>query len=480
MKKKIFLLLFISLISCAGVDKNRKYTNEIRVKISENNYNSALEIAKNKKFYSEKINILIKNLELGTIHYLKQNYYQSLRFFEIAKKISDELYTISISKKVLSGYDANLDNYYGEYYELSMIRFYLSLVNYNLYKQGYYEEYIDENNKKIEKKELTETEKNFHLTYARSSIVEWDTFMKTLQKEKQGVDTYKNDMLLKIWGSFIHYEYGSLTDKQIAIQLYKDAKDVLLKNYNMYSVFNKKDKKFNDDYKKLENKTLQQLYKDYIEETQYSNEIKEFIERNKKNTEKDKFDNLVIILKDANISEKIAVPIQVPTPKYGDIKIEIPSFIEKEISHSFTAKLFKNNEEYASTKLTLIEPLSNIAKKTFEDKKASIIASTTARVLAKYAIAVAPLAVKTENSSAQFAASVASALMFLEIERSSKADIRYWSTLFSELYMGGMRVGEGKYKLKVYLNDKKIIYENDIIINNNQTNFIDINNFNKN
>ena len=115
---KYFVIFYILLVcSCSNVINDRKATKTIYMEVMDKNYQEALEIVNNDDFYSKDTSKLLKFLELGTINYINNNYYQALKNFEEAKKISDELYTISISKKTLSMWDANLDNYYGEVYE---------------------------------------------------------------------------------------------------------------------------------------------------------------------------------------------------------------------------------------------------------------------------------------------------------------------------------------------------------------------------
>ena len=227
--KKYFIFLFIFFIcSCSNTINNREASVSIYNSVMNKNYQEALQMAQSDNFYSDENSKLLKLLDIATLQYLNKNFYQSLKYFEKAKELSDDLYTKSLSRKALSAWDANLDIYYGETYELSLIRFYISLVNYNIYQQGFYEEYIDENGIIIPKKELTNSEKLFHLNYARSIIIEWDSFLKSIQNEEYGKAKYKNDLLAKIWGSFIHLEFNDKNDNQIALQLYKDMDNVLL------------------------------------------------------------------------------------------------------------------------------------------------------------------------------------------------------------------------------------------------------------
>ena len=109
--------------------------------MTHKNYNEALKIVNNDDFFSEERSELLNKLEKGTTYYLKNDYFQAMQYFKEAREISDNLYTISIKKKLASILNANLDNYYGEIYERSLLRFYESLIHYNLYQTGKYEAY---------------------------------------------------------------------------------------------------------------------------------------------------------------------------------------------------------------------------------------------------------------------------------------------------------------------------------------------------
>ncbi len=101
MKKflSVFCVLFI-LTSC-GTMQEREFRTKIAENVKNKNYNEALKLAKDEKFYKDEKSKLLKDLEIGTIYYLDGKYYQALKKFEDAKKTSDDLYTISVSKKYL-------------------------------------------------------------------------------------------------------------------------------------------------------------------------------------------------------------------------------------------------------------------------------------------------------------------------------------------------------------------------------------------
>lgn len=500
MKKLLSTILIIFTFTACSVLQDRQMRENLVTNVKAKNYEEATKIVKDKHFYDDENSALLRNLEIGTVQYLKGEYYQALKSFEDAKKISDDLYTISISKKTASIWDENMDNYYGEKYERSMIRFYLSLINYDLYQQGYYEEYLDKDNLKVEKKMLTDEEKSFHLNYARSAIIEWDSLLQSYQGETGGEPVYKNDMVAKVWGGFVHSEFNNSADKQIALQLYKDGNDLLLRNYNMYPTFNNKAKEFDDDFKKLPTLSYQELQKNYISETQYSKDLQEFLNREIKNLNSSKKDNLVIMLKDSLVAAKTVKTIKIPIPiaAFGSIdsnfevmlrivmlteagipqaEIELPEIKITDEIKKYTAQVFDlSGNKVAETELTMIEPMSDIAKKTLDDKLTLVRTKIITRITAKYvAGAIAAYVIYSQGDAmsqilglGMFAGSVKAA------NESSRADTRYWTTLFSDIQFGGATLKPGKYKLVILSNEVSIL-EKEIEVKKGQTTFMDLN-----
>lgn len=498
---KYFVILLILLVcSCSNTLNKRRTSKSIYNEVMNKNYQNALEIVNNNEFYSEDTSKLLKYLELGTINYLNNNYYQALKNFEKAKKISDDLYTISISKKALSAWDANLDIYYGEVYEASLIRFYISLINYNLYQQGFYEAHFDENGIYVPEQQLNQKEKIFHLNYAKTSVIEWNSFLETIQNENYGEATYKDDMLAKLWGAFIHSQFNFKNDDQIALNLYNNASDILLKNYNMYLIYNEKSEKFNKDYKNLPTLSYQELYKNYIKDTKYSKDLQSYIKRNKKNLEKNQKDNLIILIKKNLISPKTAKTIEIPFPitSFGPtgspayeftrmamttkegmpyILIEVPEIKIDNTINNYTVNVYDLEDNYiATTNLTLIEPVSYIAKQELENNIIATQSKIISRIVAKYITAlVSSYALYNQEDSLSKITALLSFKASSEIiNQTSLADLRYWITLASDIQMGGIKLNNGKYKVQIISNNKDIIYQDFIKINNN-TKFIDLN-----
>jgi hypothetical protein len=285
--------------------------SKFKNKVTNKDLDAAISFIDDEDFYNKERNSLLKELEKGTLLYLNKNYYQALLSFEKAQNISDNLYTISVSKKLQSLLLTNADNYYGERYERSLIRFYESLIHYNLYKQGKYEKYIftDENKKSlsIPEKILNENEKRKHLFASRAITDEWNSLLNSYINELSGKSTYKTDLTQKLWGAFVNDELGK---KQVALQLYKDAKIVLKQNYNVYPSFNLKSEQFDKDFKKLPTLSPQKL-NNYIENTDNANILIKFIDRKIEQLTKNEKDNFSIVFKDNFVKPKMVAKIVV-------------------------------------------------------------------------------------------------------------------------------------------------------------------------
>ena len=268
----------------------------------------------------------------------------------------------------------------------------------------------------------------------------------------------------------------------------------------MYSIFNQKYSNFNKDFKKLSTLNYRQLYTNYIEETNYSRELQEYANKNIRNLQKNRKDNLVVLVKNNLISPKTVKQIEIPFPltmfgtngsalyefaqiimlTNGDIPyilVEIPEInINKNINQYRLDVYDLENNQVATTNLVLIEPLSYIAKKELEDKIVEIQTKIISRITTKYlaAIAASYSLYNQDNSMSKFSALLAFQASSKLINETSRADIRYWITLLSDAQIGGIILPNGKYIIKIIQNNNEEIYQEEIEINNN-TKFIDLN-----
>ncbi len=484
----------MSFVGCSSSNKQRHL--ELQKFVRQGDFKKGLELAKSKSFYSDEESKLLKLMELGMLNSLSGNYFQALQQFDEAKELSDKLFTVSISKKVVSSItNDNYDNYYGEKYERSLLRYYQALTHYRLYRVGEYESYEVESlddkgkvlsKKVIEKKVLTEKERRFHLMAARSVLIEWNSLLDNYKSMSHGEATYKDDLLAKTFGAFIHEQFGTSEDRQIAKNLYKAAKKLLMQNYSMYKVYNLKNASFLDDFKKLPKLPIAEVEKNYIDKTNYYKGLEAFLDGRIKNLSAKQKDNVFIILNEGFVAPKVAKKIDIPLPivvlpsgvKDKDdflsftlkvlnvgvgtkpsIAFELPAIANSPEPHPIEI-IFKDSKgiEVAKTTPTLLNPISDIARKTLSDEETSVMAKTSARVIAKHVAALGTAyflyqsQAKSSKDLGLFLAGASYAVANKGIEASEHADLRFWATLPSDYRVSSLRLPEGNYSVFIRSN----------------------------
>lgn len=277
MTRIIKLLVILVLVSaCASGGKKERLA--LREFVQQKKYAEAHKVIDSSKFYKDEDSQLLTLVEKGMLHHLEGNYYQAIQFLEKAKALSQDLYTKSFSGKAKSVvFNDNYDKYYGEVYERSMIHFYLSLSHFLLSQKGEVESMTDGKDVKPAKA-LTQNEINNEISKARSEILAWDSFLEGIRSERRGRSVFKYDLMAKVFGGFVHEATGSLADRQIALQLYKDAKMIMFRNYNSYKTFNSKAIKFKKDYSKLPNMKPSKVEKEYVDKTLYNKHLKDLLD----------------------------------------------------------------------------------------------------------------------------------------------------------------------------------------------------------
>jgi hypothetical protein len=369
---------------------------------------------------------------------------------------------------------------------------------------------------------------------ARSILLEWDTLLSSYKTELAGKSTYKVDLLAKLWGGFIHEEYDTSADKQIALQLYKDAKDVLLKNYNVYSAYNNKAKAFDDNFEKLAKLPLDQVKAEYIDATPSAKELETFIDAKIAKLESNKKDNVVVVAKGGFVSPKRATRVIIgfgslvtiqseidKAAKAGDevyplilpldaaahfttnpdlapvlallgiaggalprIEFEVPSVPKVKYAENYTAVLkSKNDGKETALPLVLANPVSDIAYKAVDDKKAANLTVVGIKVVGLHAAAITAAKVAYDAGKKKgmndfvLKASVVAAYKAASvgINQMTKADLRYWSSLNGSVRLGGANVPDGNYLLSVKDGKGGVLYKQEVVVKNGETTFIDVN-----
>lgn len=490
---KLFcFLITLLLVGCAT--NNRVAYKKLRKNISDKKIDEAIKLVKSDKFYPEERNKLLKLLELGNLQHLNGDYYQSLKSFDEAMEVSDKLFTVSISKKAVSAIsNNNMDNYYGEIYERSMIRFYQALNHFMLYQNGFYESHVltetvkngdkeEVKTKKIDKKILSKNEIRSHLAGARASLLEWDSLLDNYSKTMKGDSTYKSDLSSRIFGAFIHEQMGTSNDRNIAIGLYKDAKKIIFRYYNLYPSFNSKYKTFSEDFSKLHKMSKNKVKKNYIAPTQYTKELLAYIDQRIKSLKKRKRNNFTVVVQQGYVAEKIGKLIHFPLPivlipKTGgmveftakmlansrgtdpSITFELPQVRQKKIEMDLDLVVKDSSGKVIQTqKAVIMNPVSDIAYQTLDNKITSTYSKIGLRLATKH-IAALLASHKIYESAGEFAATMSYAIANKAIAASEQADLRFWSTLPHTFRIAGFDLKPGKYKLSIKAKIGKSIRE---------------------
>lgn len=449
-------------------------------------YQKALHLLETSKFYQSEDATLLKWMERGSILHHKGDWRASLVAFEKAQKTADKLYTKSLSKKVLAAMaNDTYDIFYGEVFERSMIYFYSALNHLLLYYQ------LGPPTPQGRKE----------LMAARAKVLAWDSYLKSIRDNRLGQTVFKNDLLAKVLGGIIHETVDTVADRGIALQLYKDAKEILLKNYNAYPSFNRLSKQFKEDFDKLPTLSLAQVKKKYVAPTPFQEELSNFLDEKIAGLKKNQTHNVSVLFQRGIIPPKVpdlyyfglgraleesensevrkvmrvgAVilmsyaihklgllpPLHAPLlANEAAIAFELPKIDSRPIREKTILEVFDlQGKKVASKPLPLANPLGEIAEEAVAEGAAWRYGRVGLRLALKHLAAIAAsyatykLLSKGQKENDFWAKSVAStqyAIASRAIRESEKADTRSWSTLPRDLRMTGLSLPSGRYRFQV-------------------------------
>lgn len=193
---------------------------EYRTAFASGDYAKAAELLKASVLKEDNKSLLLWHLELGSVSLSVGDETTAINEFQAAVEMIDQLYTKKLSAKAESFLinDAS-DVFYGANYERSYAHYYLA--------RSYYTRYLKSHNK-------------LDLQGARGTILAWDSYFQELQRSAAPKTIYQTDLMLKVFGAEIHEVSEIRNDKQIALQLYKDALNILGTMGGVFSVFNAK------------------------------------------------------------------------------------------------------------------------------------------------------------------------------------------------------------------------------------------------
>lgn len=218
-KTHSFLFLCLLLLgACASRMKDQM--KEFRSSYALGDFEKAQKILDASGLKEDKKSVLLWHMEKGTLGLAQKNEDEAILHFQSALSLIDALYTKKLSAKAATLFinDAS-DLFYGANYERSYAHYFLA--------KSLYFRYLKNGNK-------------LDLQGARGTILAWDTYFTDLQRTLPSKTLYQTDLMLKVFGGEIHEVSEINNDKQIALQLYKDALQILNTQGGIFSLFNLK------------------------------------------------------------------------------------------------------------------------------------------------------------------------------------------------------------------------------------------------
>lgn len=444
----IVVIVFF-VISCAS--GHRMTSEKLRRHVTAGEYDKAIEVLKESALAKDEKSQLLHAIELGLLQHYQGHYEESSLTLTKARALVDELYTTRVSGKLSSVINNdNSDFYYGEKYEASLVFFYLAL---NSYMQAVAEPDA------VKRKTL--------FLRARAEVLDWDSFLSEIKKERLGKAVFKDDLLAKVFGALVHESQETKVDSQIALQLYKDAQEVFFKNYNLYPSFNASYLEFKKNFDLFPTIPKAEVVGKYVLETPHSHAFKTFLETKIKSlsaTSKGTEGRVSFLIQDGLIAEKVPQRYELPMV-WGvhataalnlgvaqTVSFELPTIdgVEK----LETGKIQALNEAGVVVKesqLLVVAPLGELAAEAISEHSTAVEAKTAARVVGKHvaalvgSIAVYEAGKRQNNSMTMLLAMAGHAASVAAINESEKADTRFWSTLPSSIRMGEMSLPPGSY-----------------------------------
>lgn len=416
------------------------------------NFKEAIEYIKDSTLAKDEKSKLLFFTETGLLEHYQGNYIASNDELYKAKQLIDEQFTTKVSGKISSVVtNDNSDFYYGEKYEASLVYFYLTLNDYLLS--------FSEADPELKRK---------YLESARAHVVEWDSFLNEMKLERLGKAYFKEDLLAKTFGALVHEAQNNPRDTQIALQLYKDAADVFFKNYNLFPSFNSAYNEFGRAFTSFPNISKSEIEKKYVLKTQHALAFEQFLKNKIESlSQKKAKSTITFLVQDGLIVEKKPHRIELPITwgthhgsammlrMGGHITFELPSIDSIPVlEESRLEALDTNGKVIATSSLPIIAPISELAAQAVNEHSTAIAAKTASRVAAKHIAAVVAAgaayesARRNNNALGMSLATIGHAAAMISINESEKADVRYWSTLPSNIRMGNITVPEGTYSFR--------------------------------
>jgi len=241
--KTPFIFILVFLFSGCAV-KSRQEQKDFRKMFTQREFEKAKEILDASSIKKDEKNHLLFYMESASLKYAQGRFHEAAQIFVQANELVDVLYTKSVKELLASSI-----------FERSLLYQYQALSFYHLARRGYFYQVKKKDGKDIEVKTLLSKDQvRSHYNRVRSTLIAWDSFFQEMARMGNVKTFLKHDLLAKQMAATLHEVLATKRDKEIALQLFKSAYQILLELGPTQKVFNKNYEKYNADLKRAYNK----------------------------------------------------------------------------------------------------------------------------------------------------------------------------------------------------------------------------------
>lgn len=407
----IGLLFSLTVFGCSSPAFIQPQVNSLVV---SGKHDLALNLLRNNEnSYGERSRLLYLLDYALTAHYSKK-YQESVTYFAAAKKLYDQLYTVSVTGEFVTWLvNDNTSPYRGEDFERAMINVFQAL---NFIALNQFDDAL------VEMRDVDSVLKAINLQY-----------------DKNQKNVYVEDAFIRLISGIIYewsdHKYG-LSDALTAYKLSFDIYGQQGRYYNLVAprILKQNLLSLTEIIKPAEYSTLAAEYPNvsYVHQSEKSKKAE------------------VIVLDYsgfAPIKHEVAVPVPLPRGKIA--KIAFPSYSKrKTYDESIQCSAVKSDGTSVFGDMETVEDIGAIAMKNLEQRKLRVIAKAALRSAGKAVITSAQeqmIRDKWGDRSAQIFRQLSNIYNFT----SERADLRSWVTLPDKIKMGRLLLEPGNYRINV-------------------------------
>jgi hypothetical protein len=404
--------LSLFLTSCGP---STEFYRDVDVYASKGDYDKAIEeVRKNEKSYGDKSAALYK-LDLGALYHYAGETDSSNKYLFAAEKEIEDLYTESVSLKVLSFIlNDNVIPYDGEDFERVLVNVFLAL--------NYASEGMDED----------------ALVEARKV----DLKLKEYSRQYEGKNKYQEDAFIRYIAGVLYENEGEINDAFISYR----------KSYEAYELYEKE----------YGTKAPAFLLDDLVRTAEllsFDDEAEKYKDIGGRLPDVDgKHGGSVLVVTYSGkgpikIEQRPTVTIPDSSGTLHTFQIALPKF-EPRYRHGRTYSVAViSADDKLSTPTEVAENINAIAGKALEDRLGLIYLKSGGRALAKFLAAEKAKKGMKKGSDSKVENFFASLAIDLVVGATEQADTRTWRTLPAEIQLARLSLPAGRHTLSVTSSD---------------------------